>query len=483
MKRIYNLAFPIASLLLFGSSYSYGQNTTLQQCLDRAYQNNLTVKQARTSLQASKFNLQAEKQSYLPKVDLLSSYTYLSKPIDINLQTVRDGIVNGSSAQNLNAVNEVFKEITGNDLSQPVQDRILNASKKIIGAIYPDYNPSLSKQSYFVAGLGVRQPLYLGNKLSAARNLASSLVETTSINVQVANKEVNFLIAAQYVRILYLNSILNKQQFIVDALTKNKNYAAEMVKNQVLPPYQKNWTNVFLTQAQSIYNNLKLDKQNALVELNKLMGAALDSAVQITDTLKYTTKAPETAQPGFYENNPIYKLVDSKTAYAKTSEKVTRAFALPNVFAIGNYNLYQKDLPLTIPDWFVGVELQWTLFNGQTRKRTQAARELIEESKLAEKNTSQTLQAAMMVAGNKIKSLQNDVAALDTARKEAGTTSRLITERMKNQLSSPKDVNDALLVEAEIQKAYYTAVMGYYLTVAEYYNILGKPQQFTEFIP
>jgi outer membrane protein TolC len=483
MKRIYNLAFPIASLLLFSSSYGYGQNTTLRECLDRAYQNNLTVKQARTSLQASKFNLQAEKQSYLPKVDLLSSYTYLSKPIDINLQTVRDGIVNGSSAQNLNAVNEVFKEITGNDLSQPVQDRILNASKKIIGAIYPDYNPSLSKQSYFVAGLGVRQPLYLGNKLSAARNLASSLVETTSINVQVANKEVNFLIAAQYVRILYLNSILNKQQFIVDALTKNKNYAAEMVKNQVLPPYQKNWTNVFLTQAQSIYNNLKLDKQNALVELNKLMGAALDSAVQITDTLKYTTKAPEAAQPDFYESNPIYKLVDSKTAYAKTSEKVTRSFALPNVFAIGNYNLYQKDLPLTIPDWFVGVELQWTLFNGQTRKRTQAARELIEESKLAEKNTSQTLQAAMMVAGNKIKSLQNDVAALDTARKEAGTTSRLITERMKNQLSSPKDVNDALLVEAEIQKTYYTAVMGFYLTVAEYYNILGKPQQFTEFIP
>ncbi|PTT00546.1 TolC family protein [Pedobacter sp. HMWF019] len=483
MKRIYNLAFPIVSLLLFNSLYSYGQNTTLQQCLDKAYQNNLTVKQARTSLQASKFNLQAEKQSYLPKVDLLSSYTYLSKPIDINLQTVKDGIVNGSSAQSLNAVNEVFKEITGSDLSQPVQDRILNASKKIIGAIYPDYNPSLSKQSYFVAGLGVRQPLYLGNKLSAARNLASSLVETTSINVQVANKEVNFMIAAQYVRILYLNSILNKQQFIVDALTKNKNYAAEMVKNQVLPPYQKNWTNVFLTQAQSIYNNLKLDKQNALVELNKLMGTALDSAVQITDTLKYTIKAPEIAQPGFYESNPIYKLVDSKTAYAKTSEKVTRSFALPNVFAIGNYNLYQKDLPLTIPDWFVGVELQWTLFNGQTRKRTQAARELIEESKLAEKNTSQTLQAAMMVAGNKIKSLQNDVAALDTARKEAGTTSRLITERMKNQLSSPKDVNDALLVEAEIEKAYYTAVMGYYLTVAEYYNILGKPQQFTEFIP
>lgn len=482
MKRTYTLTFSIA-FVLTGGFNSYGQNTTLKQCLDMARQNNLSVKQAEVALQASKFNLQAEKQSYLPKVDLLSSYTYLSSPPRINLQTVKDGIVNGSSAQSLNAVNEVFKEITGKDLSQPVQNRILDASKNIISSIYPDYNPALSNQSYFVAGLGIRQPLYLGNKLTSARNLASSLVETNAINVQVASKEVNFLIAAQYVRILYLNSILKKQLFIVDALIKNKNYAAEMVKNQVLPPYQKNWTSVFLNQAQSVYNNLKLDRKNALVELNKLMGTALDSVIEITDTLKYTSKIPETALPAFYENNPIYQLADRKKAFAKTTEKVSRSFALPNVFAIGNYNLYQKDLPVTVPDWFVGIELQWTLFNGQTRKRTQAAQQLIEESKLTEKNTGETLRAAMMVSGNKITALQNDVSALDTARKEAGTTSKLITERMKNQLSSPKDVNDALLIEAEIEKAYYTAVLGYYLTIAEYYNILGKPQQFTEFIP
>ncbi|WP_448633643.1 TolC family protein [Pedobacter panaciterrae] len=184
-----------------------------------------------------------------------------------------------------------------------------------------------------------------------------------------------------------------------------------------------------------------------------------------------------------FGNQILYiKWLSSKISYAKTAEKISSSFSLPNIFAIGNYNLYQRDLPLLMPDWFVGVELQWTLFNGQTRKRTLAARQLIEEAKLAEKNASLGIQVLSTVARNKMKSLQNEVASLDNARKDAHTTSRLITERMRNQLSSPKDVNDALLIETEIEKGYHTAVFGYYLAAAEYFNSLGKPQQITQYI-
>ena len=458
------------------------QNTSLEDCFNLARQNNISLKQAQSALLSGRYNLQAEKKSYLPKVDLLSSYTYLSSPLTINLQTVKDGIVNGSSQQSVNAANEVFKEITGNNLSQTSQDRIFNTSKNIISSIYPDYNPELSKQSYFVAGLGIRQPLFLGNKLDAAQNLAQSLVNTASINVNVVNKEIDFLIAMQYLRILYLNTMLNKQQFIVDGLAKNKKYADELVKNQILAPYQKSWTNVVLIQAQSHFNNIKLDQQNARIEMNKLMGISLDTNVNIMDTLKYAPVVPEAAQNDFWTENPIYKLAGSRMSYARTAEKISRSFALPNIFAIGNYNLYQRDLPVTIPDWFVGVELQWTLFNGQTRKRTLAARQLMEEARLAEANAGHLLQVQTRVSRNKITSLENEVQVLDNARKEAQTTSRLITKRMENQLSSPKDVNDALLIEAEIEKAYYTAVLGYYLALAEYYNSHGKPQQITRFI-
>ncbi|WP_281632409.1 TolC family protein [Flavobacterium luteolum] len=458
------------------------QTTSLEECFSIAKQNNITIKQAKSALKTGEYNLQAEKKGYLPKVDLLSSYSYLSSPLTINLQTVRDGVVEGSSKQSVNTANEIYHEITGGNLSQAAQDRIYNASKTVIGGIYPDYNPSLSKQSYFVAGVGVRQPIFLGNKINSSIDLAQSVANSAGIGVEIAGKEVDFLIAIQYLRILYLNSLIKKQEQIVNALDKNRNYAEELVKNKILPPYQQNWTNVVLIQAQSQYNNIKMEKQNAHLELNKLMGVDLDTTIVISDTLRYAEINLEKPMKDYWLTNPVYRIANNKISYAETAEKISKSMALPNVFAIGNYNLYQKDLPVSIPDWFVGLELQWTLYNGQTNKKTLAAKQLIEEAKLGEENSSLMLQVQSRVAKNKMSSLQNDVMAMDAARKEANTTSSLITKRMNNQLSSPKDVNDALLVETEIEKGYYTAVLGYYLALAEYFNSLGNPSQITQFI-
>ncbi|QLC64904.1 TolC family protein [Flavobacterium sp. LPB0248] len=479
--RLHFLKPFILFCFLFGLE-TKAQTTSLEECFSLAKQNNITIKQAKSALKTGEYNLQAEKKGYLPKVDLLSSYSYLSSPLTINLQTVRDGVVEGSSKQSVNTANEIYHEITGGNLSQAAQDRIYNASKTVIGGIYPDYNPSLSKQSYFVAGVGVRQPIFLGNKINSSIDLAQSVANSAGIGVEIAGKEVDFLIAIQYLRILYLNSLIKKQEQIVSALDKNRNYAEELVKNKILPPYQQNWTNVVLIQAQSQYNNIKMEKQNAHLELNKLMGVDLDTTIVISDTLRYAEINLEKPMKEYWLTNPIYRIANNKISYAETAEKISKSMALPNVFAIGNYNLYQKDLPVSIPDWFVGLELQWTLYNGQTNKKTLAAKQLIEEAKLGEENSSLMLQVQSRVAKNKMSSLQNDVMAMDAARKEANTTSSLITKRMNNQLSSPKDVNDALLVETEIEKGYYTAVLGYYLALAEYFNSLGNPSQITQFI-
>jgi outer membrane protein TolC len=272
MQTAYRVPFLNACCLLIlfcpmSSTRAQARGTSLQDCFRIAAERNLTVSQAKTTLKATEYNLAAEKQSHLPKVDLLASYNYLSKPLEINLGTVRNGIVDGSSQQSVNTANEVFKNITGSDLSQVAQQNIYNTSKAIIGGIYPDYNPALSQQSYFVAGVFVRQPIYLGNKLSAAQNLAAAAMASARINVDVVGEEVSSLISMQYLRILYLNTILQKEASIVEILKKNKAYAGEMVKNQVLPPYQKNWATVFQVQAESRYSNLQLERKNAMLEL------------------------------------------------------------------------------------------------------------------------------------------------------------------------------------------------------------------------
>ncbi len=249
-----------------------------------------------------------------------------------------------------------------------------------------------------------------------------------------------------------------------------------------MPPFQQNWAKVARIQAQSGLNNLELEKQNALPELNRLMGQELNQPLSINDTLRFVPVEVEQEQAGFWNQNALYRLADSKTSYAKSAEKISKSITLPNLFAVGNYNLFQRDLPVIIPDWFVGVELQWTLFNGQSRKRTQASRELIHEAALAEEHARESLEMQLLVSKNKMMSMQNDVTALDVALREANRTTGLVQARMENELASPKDVNEALLLEEEMSKAYYTAVLGYYLALANYFNVLGDSSQISRYI-
>ncbi len=131
----------------------------------------------------------------------------------------------------------------------------------------------------------------------------------------------------------------------------------------------------------------------------------------------------------------------------------------------------------------VGVEMQWNLFSGFSReKRVKATKQLVEEARIASDNAQALLEASATVVRNKVTVLERDLQSLLLARDQAQLTTTQVQERLAEQLASVKDVNEALLVEEELGKAYYTALFGYFLAAAEYYNLLGTPQQISALI-
>jgi outer membrane protein TolC len=131
----------------------------------------------------------------------------------------------------------------------------------------------------------------------------------------------------------------------------------------------------------------------------------------------------------------------------------------------------------------VGLELQWNIFDGfKNYQKVQVTKQLAEEASLQEENTRSGISTKIRVALNRLKSITQDIATLDSARKEALTTTSLIGERAKNNFSSPRDINDALLIQEEIEKSYYTAVLGYYIALADYFNLTGNSGKITEYL-
>jgi hypothetical protein len=94
-----------------------------------------------------------------------------------------------------------------------------------------------------------------------------------------------------------------------------------------------------------------------LLALKDLMGTSLDDPLILLEKLTENTELPAFANS---ENNADIKFLQSKKTEAETGLMITKSLSKPNIFAIGNYQFFRKDLPLITPPWLVGIEM-WTL--------------------------------------------------------------------------------------------------------------------------
>ena len=467
-------------LFLTLSANVFCQQFSLKQCIEKAKQNNAVVKLAEQSLETRQKLLQSSKNNGLPKVDLLAGYNYMGEPIKVNLQQVKDGIVEGTASQNVYSANAAYQQLTGNQLSQQVQDVIYQTSKDIISAVYPNYNPAITKQSYFLAGIAVRQPIYLGGKLQATRELARQQVESGQAHLQVSKDMTTYHIALQYIQLMYLNSMIEKQQKMVASLHKNEKYAQHLLKAEIIPPYMKNWSDVAKMQGETNLKNLILERENALLILKDIIGISLDEPLDVTEKLGENTELPtfESSQ-----NNADVKFLLSKKKEAHTGLDITKSLSKPNIFAIGNVQFFRNDLPLITPPWLVGVEMQWTLFDPARKSVKQASESVIKETDLLIEQKQRAVTLASKIAENKLLSFKEQSKTLDASRQQTYTTTQMVTKRMENSLSSVKDVNDALQLQYEAEKLYYTSLVAYQAALASYFYIIGNPDNITNYIP
>lgn len=454
---------------------------SLRQCFRIASQHNLAVQQMKQSVKTRRYNKQAEQLNFLPDIDLLASYNYLSDPVRINLQSVRKSIVKGTARQNVATAKQIYHQITGNTLPKNIQNDIYQGSKSIIEDIYPDFNPKLSKQSYFTAGVALRMPVYLGGKLRAARQVAKAKLESGHLNLELTQNTVALVVASKYMQILYFNSMINKQKQLVKVYRETEKDAASMVKNEIIPPFQKHWASVALSQAKTNLTQFKLQKENALLSLQNLLG--VNSVLTINQSLAPVNPPRSFTREKIWKENPGYRWLQSQAKVAKAAVDVTQSSLWPNIFLVANYQFNRKDLPAITPPWMVGVGMQWNLFSSfEDMKRIKASRSLVKESHILVKQKKRHITTNLKQIQTNLRGLKKQMKTLDEARHEAATTTKMVRRRLKNQLSSVKDVNEALSFQLEAEKAYFTAVLAYNIAAATYLEMKGSPKKIVDYM-
>lgn len=458
------------------------QEMTLKQCIEIARDNNNAVKIAKQTLTTREQINEAAKQNYLPKVDLLAGYNHLSNPLKLNFEQPKESIITGIGNQATGSANDIYQQITGNTLPDNIRQIIYNTTTDIVRTVYPNFNPELSKQDYLLAGIALRQPIYFGGKLKASRTLASEQLQSGKINLETAQDLTIYNVAMQYIQIMYLNSMIEKQKQSLNSLNENVKYATSLLKAEIIPPYQKNWADIAKAQAETNLSQLYVEKQNALLTLEHLMGNASSNHINIDKKLKEDVPLPPVINDFDSLQNADLRLLNSKKNEAKTGLDIVNSMSKPNIFAIANVQFLRKDLPVITPPWLVGIEMQWTLFDSERKSKKLASESLVKETELLINEKKEAIDLSTRVTQNKLINFKNQSEVLNKARLQSYITTEMIKKRMENSLSSVKDVNDALNMQYESEKLYYTSVTAYQAALATYLYILGEPENIAAYL-
>jgi len=367
-------------LLLAIPLFSGVQNLSLNQALKILKKENLELKIA-------KFN--QDIKSYEAKI--AKGYNY--GKLDLTMQGIKSndsGNVFGFKLQNREANFGDFGfaefDMSGATNPLPVEPKELN---------YPD------ARNYFSTKLTFVLPLYTGGKLTQYGKISKSMYDMSKLDSQkILNQKVletkktfyDISLVENYINNLgQIISNIKKLETIVDSM-KVEGYAKDI---DILEVQARK------AEADSMYNQAKLNKELAYQFLSFLLNKKISSIQKINDM----AKMPKVTKEDVNMNLDIQKasLGLKITGMAVDLEKSN---FLPTVGAFGEYGSSDDKFLNEFADkdsYTVGVQVQWNIFNGGIDSNN------LEKAKVKELQVRDQVELAKKGISLKVKKLQTEI--------------------------------------------------------------------------
>src|SRR5690554_3940592 len=379
----------------------------------------------------AKLDQQLAKSVFIPKISLNGSYTRLNDDLTFDEDT-----------QNLLVATQklVIKEAVGIPFNAPFPDGIpLKES------------PNLQDKNILKTSIDVDWVLFSGfeasNAIKASKHKESSLnylgmAEKDKVALKII--ETYDKLALVYASEKVINS---SEQY----LNEQEHFVRKAIENGLATPISRK--KIELAKQQLAGKKLEFEHNKTLLieALYQLTGENRNNLRLLRPQLEsFNLEAISITE----KRNEIKALEEAEQATIYKS-KMEQSHFIPKVALKGHYEFIEEYLSLLDPKWYVGVGIQWNVFDGnqsrlkskKSKLESQIYRERIEE-------------AEEMIDLSIVKAEQSYLSSLQSsiiAKKEvelATETYEMINKQYKNDLASINDVLDALTDLEKIGRAH-----------------------------
>ena len=448
MKKI-NLTFALISVLLSGVMSA--QSLSLQDALGLMENNNGKLKGYERQTEAADYGIKAAQGLYLPQVTMSGKIIRMNEPLALNL-------------------NKYKYELS----------HLLKLNPNILG----DWKVPFQDPTIMTLQADVKWPIFTGGKIKAANNAAKIKRDLAQAESDKIKSQLISEVSTRYFQVQLAKEAVKVREQAKEASEKHLYNAEQLEKNGMIAAVEK-------MQAETAVADAQRELQGAEKDVS-LAEAALLGAIN-TQNIPEDLSTPlfevnllkplEYYQQQAKENYPEIAKAKLKKQLAEQDVALKKSKFMPDIALIGSKYLLTENLPVTEPDWYVGIGMQVDIFTGLKNKQEyKQAIAMSESVDLLQAQAEKDIQTLVKKQYTEILKQQEQVESLKKNESFAEELVRVREKAFYEGFAKSTDVVDANLYLASIKMKKLKALFEMDKSLAEMLETCGLSSSLTQYI-
>jgi outer membrane protein TolC len=469
------------------------KNLTFEQALSLSLENNHLIKQYNYKSFQMQQELKAAKGLHLPRITLSASYIYMADNLQLDLTPIRDAITplystlghygKFSGVPNPDPATNVAMPYLPDDVSTAVvRGKMLQGLETVNNG---DWIKTIQEKKFGMVNAGFVMPLYTGGKINAANNAAKIKLEESEIETLQKTFELTSELVERYFGLILANEALKVRQEVKTGMQKHFDDSQKLASEGMIAQVEVLNSKVYFADA-----DRELKKSNHQIEI---LNEAVLNTVAVSEKSKINPLSQlfyleNIESLDFYklksrENSPLLAQINKKKELATQGIKVEQSAYLPTIAATGTYDIVNKDLSPYLPDYLVGVGLQWSLFDGNTRSRKVKAAKfqaLQADEFFAKAETD--IYSAITKYYQELNMYSEQINSLDAAMEFTLEYSRAREKAFTQGMATTTQVSDANLLVAKAKIERLQAIYAWDVSLSKLLYYSGMSDKFVSYM-
>lgn len=483
----------IGSLLILIQTLTLGQTPAKPLTFIEAYQqmnaNSHVLKRADFEISEKEADQKASAGLRAPRVFVSATAVQMADPLTLDLTPVRDAITplyealgkygNFSGVPNPDPNTSGVMPVLPDNLStQAIRNKLIQGEATVKAG---EWDQMIQEKRFATANANMIWPVYTGGKINAANEAAKIYAEEAGLEKKQREGELLSELATRYYGLVLAEQACKVRGQVADAMKKHLFDSQKLSEQGQLAKVEFLHAQVANSDAERELK--KANREVLIIERALLNTLAVEDSSEIVPASKLFILRNIESEKFFVnlalKNNPQLQQVNSKRELANTGVKLEKSNYLPSMALTGTYTLAQKDLSPYVPQWMVGLGLNWSVFEGNARnKKLQAARFKVDQVDEAGLKAEEDIKTVIRKLHQQLAMQVEQQEELDKTLEFAQTYVDSRNKAFHEGLSTSTELVDANLLLAKVKIERLQALYSYDVTLATLLQVCGNPDMF-----